>query len=126
MEATEGKEYLYRFENHNVSNGYDEYDNPYPGHTVALYCSKYEILKHTPKGEWIVLYWDGYIFDGTIVPVKRFVLRNAHKRFACPTKEEALDSFISRKKRQIRILTGKIEDAEMAIQKATYDRRYYL
>jgi hypothetical protein len=109
-------EFLYRYESHNTSNGCDEFDNPYPGHTVELYCRKYRIVKKTPKGHRIEL---GIPMDigGAGMPTK-FILQNATKRFACPTKAEALDSFIARKKRYIRILGGHISDAEIAIRKA--------
>lgn len=93
----------FRIENHQVSSGVDEFDNPVgPGRT-ELYLHSYEVLKETPKGVWIQAY-------GT----KKFILQNARKKFACPTIEEAIESFIARKKRQIRILSGQLENAKMA------------
>jgi hypothetical protein len=98
--------------------GTDEFDNSYQGHVVHLQCQEFKILKHTPKGEWVHIAYD-YSPDGLrVVEVKRFVLRTARKRFACPTKKEALESLIARRQRKIFILTGQIRDAEETIRKA--------
>ncbi|WP_315740040.1 MULTISPECIES: hypothetical protein [unclassified Bradyrhizobium] len=57
----------------------------------------HRIISRTPKGAWI---------SG------RFVLLTATKRWACPTEEEALESFIARKRKQISILSHKLHRAE--------------
>jgi len=49
---------------------------------------------------------------------KKFVLTGATKRFACPTKEEALKSFKARKRRQISILEAQAKHAREALHKA--------
>jgi acetolactate synthase regulatory subunit len=41
----------------------------------------------------------------------RFVRFDARKRYACPTKREALVSFVARKNRQVSILSSQIERA---------------
>lgn len=46
----------------------------------------------------------------------RFVLNESRKRFACKTSEEALDSFVIRKKRQCAILRGQLQRAERALE----------
>jgi hypothetical protein len=46
---------------------------------------------------------------------KKFVLKDARKRFACPTPEEAMESFIARKKRQRGILKAQLVHVEEAI-----------
>jgi len=102
-------EYAYRYDDRCVSNGVDEWDNPYPGHSIKIYLSKYIVLKHTPKGFWIE-YWGNP--NG-----KKFILTNARKRFACLTLEEAKESFLARKNRQRRILAAQIADVETAIRK---------
>lgn len=79
-------------------------DWEYAGYSrTKLRLTKYPVIKHTPKGVWL----DNY---GT----KRFVRREAIKRFACPTEEEALESFIARKARQVSILTSQLEQAKKA------------
>ncbi|MGJ4945154.1 hypothetical protein ACQR1W_31655 [Bradyrhizobium sp. HKCCYLS1011] len=62
-----------------------------------LQMTWYAITRRTPKGAWI---------SG------RFVLLTAHKRWACPTQEEAIESFIARKQKHIRILMSNLKRAE--------------
>jgi hypothetical protein len=60
------------------------------------WLTSYTVHRMTPKGCWIVLY-------GT-EPSKynqKFVLDGHGKRYAYPTKEEALESYIIRKERQV-------------------------
>jgi hypothetical protein len=40
------------------------------------------------------------------------VLLTANKRWACPTQEEAIESFIARKQKHIRILMANLKRAE--------------
>jgi len=68
---------------------------------------EYEVLRHTPKGVWLR--------DGCD---ERWVGRAAKRRLAYPTKEEALQSFAARKRRQIEILKGQLNRAERALQLA--------
>ena len=56
----------------------------------------YNVSKRTLKGAWL---------GG------RFVLLSAHKKWACNTEQEALESFIARKKRQIKILSAQLQQA---------------
>lgn len=57
----------------------------------------WRVDKRTPKGAWV---------GG------RFILLTAIKRWACETEEEALASFIARKRKQIRILSHNLKKAE--------------
>ena len=57
----------------------------------------WEIDRATPKGAWVC---------------GRFVLLSATKRWACPTEEEALESFMARKRKQIRILSTRLQQAK--------------
>lgn len=67
-----------------------------------IYFLALPIVKQTPKGCWLEYY--GY---------RKFVLAKARKRWASETKAAALDAFIARKKRQIKILEKQKEDAVM-------------
>lgn len=108
-EPQPGKEYWYRITDYRTAGGVDEWGDIIPGSGSShLRLEMYEVVKHTPKGVWIYLGWEG----------KRFVLRDARKRFACPTKEEALESFMARKRRQIRILTAQRKNAKEALRLA--------
>lgn len=97
----------YRYENFRWAAPLDEWDNPMGPGTPDIRLIECRVLKVTPKGVWL----DTRFGD-------RFVRLNANKRYACPTKAEALESFIQRKRRQIRILSRQLEDAEIAIQLA--------
>lgn len=72
----------------------------------------FEVIKTTPKGVWIA---------------GRFCLRDARKRFACPTLHEAIESFVARKDRQIKILSNQLASAQKARDEAaTYFELEYM
>jgi hypothetical protein len=68
----------------------------------------YDVMKKTLSGAWI-RYWT------KTGKSKKFVNLKAKKKFACPTQEEALESFKKRKKRQIQILEQQLEVARTAL-----------
>jgi hypothetical protein len=90
---------LYRYE---ASKVYD--------YLPDLRLKEYEVIKETPCGAWIRL------LDG--VYIKKFVNLKARKKYACLTIEDALESFIRRKKRQILILKHQLEMAESGLRQA--------
>ncbi len=71
---------------------------------LILIKDEFKVLSNTEHGVWIDVY--GH---------KRFVNLGSRKRYACPTVEEALESYQARKKRQIRILTRQLKQAEAAL-----------
>jgi hypothetical protein len=83
----------------------------------SSFMQEYKVLSTTAQGVWIeVQYYD--FFPPKPVgekPMKKFILRDATKRWACPTKQEALESFVARKKRQIKILKAQIEAIQQSI-----------
>lgn len=88
---------MYRYEDFRWAAPLDEWDNPVGKGRADIRCLEFPILKTTPKGVWINNYGP-----------KRWVRLDAHKRFACPTKEEAMESFKARKKRQRSILKAQL------------------
>lgn len=62
----------------------------------------YPVTRRTPKGAWI---------GG------KFVKLNARKKYACETLEDAIESFIARKEKQVKILTAQLETAKLALSK---------
>ena len=100
------REVWYRYEDRRYSDpNFDDYEpSSYSSH-VRVVLRKYPILRHTPKGVW--LGWSEYD--------RRFVLKSARKRFACPTIEEAKESFLARKRRQISIYEARLRDAREAV-----------
>jgi hypothetical protein len=117
---TDQKEYYYRYSEIRYVAGYDQWGDPVPGYNLAITLTEYEVARHTPKGVRIYLVPSMFSIDEHERPT-RLILDKSHKKFACPTKEEALESFIARKKAQIRILRGKLEQAETALNMATSD-----
>jgi len=109
--------YLYRYESYrNVS--CDEYDTVYRG-SMKMKLYTYNIIKETKCGCWI---FTGYHLVNRILESKdvskeyqKFVNLTCNKKFACRTIEDAKESFIARKKRQIRILTSQLDDAKEAL-----------
>lgn len=106
------KEYYYRYEGHYSPNGgYDimgEWVSSNSG-TYSIKADKYEVLKHTPKGVWLNVY--GYT-DKPNNRNAKFVNASHTKRFALPTKAEALISYLARKDREIGIYTARLREAE--------------
>lgn len=114
-------EYLYRYYDRSyVSFGGISIDgDALPGRPITkVELEKYKVIKYTPKGVWIAL--EDYIpYDDEITQDKqytKFVLLTAKKKFACPTIEEALESFKARKKRQIKILNEQLDRAKRALE----------
>ena len=91
--------YWYRYEDVRYAHMVD-------GSFVSVELRKYPVLKTTPEGVW--LFTEGR---------RRWVKRDARKRFACPTKREASESFKARKQRQLAILKRQIKGVESALYK---------
>lgn len=70
----------------------------------------YYLVKETPCGWWIRHSWD-YREE-----YKKWIKKKAYRKFACETKEEALESFKARKNRQIWILERQLQDAKRALR----------
>lgn len=79
------------------------------GMRVVIEVTEYPIIKTTTCGAWIYAYGK-----------KKFVNLQRKKKFACATVEDAYESFIYRKQRQIEILKKSLENAEMALSIATH------
>ena len=98
-------EHWYRFEDYMTVPTVDEFERSVGECEVIICLRRYKIMKQTPKGVWLEY---GYEKD-------KFVLRDARKRFACPTIEEAKISFIARKKRQLGILEVQAKDVRKVL-----------
>jgi len=108
----------YRYNDVAYSTGYDEYRDCSSGTRIEVELTEYEVLRYTPKGAWINAspYRSATSFKH--MKDEKFVLLSARKRFAHPTKEEAMTSFIARKKAQIRIYKARVKHAEEALKRA--------
>lgn len=85
-------EYWYRYDEYETTSG------------MRVLQHKYRVLKHTPCGVQLNT-WGG----------PKFVLRDARKRWACPTDEEARESYMARKRRQISILESQLKRAKTGL-----------
>ena len=92
---------FYRYENHLVSAGVDEFDESL-GAYIELYCMAFNVVSVTVKD--VKIEW--YTADGVYAP--RPVMDHYINKFAYPNKVEALLGFLSRKRRQQAILHGQI------------------
>lgn len=82
------------------------------GRTLDL--MKFYAVRETPCGYWIV---DEYEYDFELeFAKKRWVSKTGRKRFAYPTPEEALTSFIARKEKQVKILSAQLIGAKDALR----------
>ena len=78
---------------------------------VALFREEYVPVKETPKGWWID-YW------GDKGQARKWVSKTGKKRFAYPTKELALESFVARKQHMIAKLEYTLEMTKTALELA--------
>jgi hypothetical protein len=105
------KEIYYRYESRfYVSLSDDDYQsvNNLFGTSCEVAFEEYEVFKKTAKGVWVQdKYGCGY---------KKFILNKAKKRFAYPTKKQALESFIKRKQSQLKHLERGLRDTNYALQ----------
>lgn len=76
-------------------------------HSVTLRLELLELVKKTPCGAWL-----NYGYTGA---KNKFVLDHATKKYAHPTKEKAYESFLARKKKQLRIYKDKVKTIEIAM-----------
>ena len=86
---------LYRFEDFHDTFG------------VRVHERHFEMIKETPCGYWIRLF---HSFND-----KKWVSKTAKKRFAYPSREDAITSFKARKERQIKILEAQLSIAKRAL-----------
>lgn len=100
---------LYRYEAvQHASVGYDgEYFRPsYPCPRIEL--REFVTQKETPGGYWIDI----------IYGKPRWVSRTGRKRYAYPTKEEAMVNYVKRTEKHVSMLRSRLETAEIALERA--------
>lgn len=105
---------FYRYES--VQYGYIDYDgdliaSKFPNPSVEL--RTFNLFKETPKG-----YWIGFGYPDSFHSFKKWVSKTSVRRYAYPTKEEALNNFIKRNEKRISILKYQLESCEIAVSKA--------
>lgn len=78
---------------------------------IKLELRVFDVQKETPKG-----YWIGYgpNKDG----FSMWISKTSKKKYAYPTKEDALENYISRTTARIKILSKQIDDCRAGLSKA--------
>lgn len=103
--------YFYRYETmHYTSLCVDGEYNIAPNIKVEL--RTYNLWKETPKGYWIGY---GSLCEGKLRGYGIWVSKTSKKRHAYPTKKEALENFIKRTERRIKILESQVLSCKLAI-----------
>jgi hypothetical protein len=87
--------------------GYNEDTDTFWSGSPRLRLIEFEMKKETPKGYWIGYEWCGD-FD-------RWVSKTSVKRYAYPTKKEALINYIKRTTRRIEIMEAQAASAKAAL-----------
>jgi hypothetical protein len=82
----------------------------YADGSCYLSVHDYPVIKRTACGVWIDVYGQ-----------KKFILDGVGKRWARSTKKEALESYVARKSRQVRILASQYDTA-VALHKAAQEK----
>ena len=107
------EEYWYRYEDYLEAPPLDQFDEHSGEATLRITLRKFKVTKHTPKGVKLIQVFGDFTSSGP----ERLVLNKAHKKYACPSKEEARISFLARKKKQLLIHQARCRQAEAAIHK---------
>lgn len=103
-----GEKLFYRFHDHWTGNNWEK----------ETRCHLFVGIKQTPKGWWIIPCNEmGYHPEDQ---KKRWVSDHTDKRYAYPTKEEAMKNYLYRKGKQIQIIKGNLRGAYSAYQSAKY------
>jgi hypothetical protein len=115
MENIEIKKfYRYKIENYALMSTSDDYYSR-PSYSIpnsTLVLEEYNLYKETPKGYWI---HRGMWGVHKIRSDCKWIPKDSKRRFAYPTKKEALNSFIIRQKYKIKILSYQVENSKSGI-----------
>lgn len=85
---------------------------------VVIRVEEFKPIKETPQGYWVVSrYAPAWLAEGELRKRKfaRWVSKTSIKRKCYPSIEEAMSSFVKRKRRQASILRWQLEQAELAL-----------
>lgn len=82
---------------------------------VKIELEKFKVVKLTPRGLWLSRMYINWKGEEETLTDKKFILLDSRKKFAHPTKEEALESFIQRKASQVKIVKRQLDVAKRAL-----------
>ncbi|GAF74252.1 unnamed protein product [marine sediment metagenome] len=83
---------------------------------VRIHKRVLHLVRETPKGYWISANpnYKENTYSKLYRYRKRWISKTSRKRYAYPTQEEAMVSFVARKRRQVGIYQERLEQAEKA------------
>jgi hypothetical protein len=79
---------------------------------VQIELITYSLIRETKAG-----YWIGYLIGGRHICPK-LIPKKSLKRFAYPTKKEALTNYVKRSEKRVRILNSQLQTTELGILRA--------
>jgi hypothetical protein len=79
----------------------------------SLELSKYDLVEETPKGYWI----------GFAKMKMKWIPKESKKRYAYPTKEEALNNFVKRTTKRIKILEWQLSCCKTSLNMAIENQK---
>ena len=80
---------------------------------VAIVFDEFNLIKETPQGYWICM--GGF---GGLQSPKKWISKTSRKRYAYPTKIEALENLVKRYECRKRILSHQLDNANTTIKLA--------
>lgn len=86
---------------------------------IKLELEEYNLVRETPKGYWIGLYLNPQYGEPFW---KKWIPKESRKRFAYPTKEEALENYKKRTEKRIKILKSQISECEVGLMRANEEK----
>lgn len=95
-----------------VKYGSPENDWGLTGYRIKVQLTELNLHKETNKGYWIGY---GELKPGKLRSQSQWIAKQGKKRYAYSTKVEALENFVYRTKRRIRILKKQISDCDEAL-----------
>lgn len=106
--------YRYEYREYASVDEFGDYVSPaFPDPKIIL--EKYDLIKETPKGYWIGQFFLPFQGDPFF---KKWVSKTATKRYAYPTKEEALTNLIKRTEKRQKILERQADVCRSVLTKA--------
>lgn len=91
----------------------DDYNYVRPSPNPKIRITVFKLLKETKKGYWIA-------YSSFSDPWKKWVSKESKKRFAYPSKEEALNNFVKRTTVRMSYLQHTIDCCKIALREANF------
>lgn len=80
-----------------------------------IYKEEFDLVRETPGGYWIEPSSTTSLLNSILENNTRWIPKKSKKRFAYPTELEAIESFVARKRQQLRILYGQLNVTKDAL-----------